>query len=152
MLNDNFRQALEDCDVALVCKIWKHVAPHYPQPKTDEDALMRIHAARTAAESITFKKRAYSHQWLMERGLPSGLPDCLRKSAERMYPVPFATVGISVNSRYDFIEKAIGGVMRNAVLEAEGDGLLRNDVHVKKRMMEARLREQKALGLKMTKT
>lgn len=148
MMHEHFREALENCDVALVRKLWSHVAPHLPQPKTDEETLQRIHGARTAANSISFKKRAYSHQWLMERALPSGLPDNLRKSAERMYPITVAAVGISVNSKYEFIEKAISGVMSNAVLEAESDGKLRDDEHVKKRMLEARLREQKALGIR----
>ena len=148
MMQDHFRQALEDCDVALVRKLWAHVAPHLPQPRTDEETLQRIHGARTAARSIPFQKRAYSHAWLMERALPSGLPDHMRASAERMYPVTVAAVGISVNSKYEFVERAISGVMRDAVLEAESDGRLKDDAHVKRRMMEAREREQKGLGLR----
>lgn len=147
MMHEHFRQALEQCDIALVRKIWANVFPGMPQPETDDVVLQRIHYARTLMP-IEFKLRAYSHAWLMERALPSGLPDNLRSRAQRMHPVTVAAVGIAVQSKYPVVRDSISGAMRNAILEAEGDGKLLDDAHVKKRMQEAREREKIALGLR----
>jgi hypothetical protein len=147
MMHERFRRAIEDLDVALTRKIWAHVFPNMPQPGNDEDVLQKMHYARTLMP-MKFELRAYSHAWLSERALPSGLPDNLRPRAQRMYPITVKAVGISVNSKYEFVQKAISGAMQNAVLEAEGDGKLGDDAHVRRRMMEAREREQRALGLR----
>lgn len=89
------RRCLEDCDVETARKLWASTASLMPQPESDQDTLTVIHMARTRARSIRFKLRAYSHAWLRERGLPSGLPDKLRPRAERLYPVVVEAVGIA---------------------------------------------------------
>ena len=116
-----FRRCLEALDVAGIRKLWRHVSPHLPQPKTDAEALVTLHHARTQTGSITLKLRAWSHRWLIDNGFPSGLPDHLRPSAERIYPRVVESVGISVNFR-SAILKPIGVevrvAMENAVLDA----------------------------------
>lgn len=135
------RQCLEDCDVARLRRLWGEVCPHLPLPTTDEAMLVALHIARTQAASIKFSLRAYSHRWLTERALPSGLPDWLKPRAERMYPVIADAVGISVNTspRRRELGNAVRTAMSDAVMEAYADGR-RDPTFVKDRMMEARER------------
>jgi len=143
-----FRECMEQLDATRARAVWGHVCPHLPQPANDAHTLVVLHMARTAAASMKFKSRAYSHAWLVERGYPSQLPDELKPSAERMYPRNAPAVGISVNFRAPELAPAavmIRGAMENAVLEAEADGKLENSEHVKARMAEARAKERKAL-------
>jgi hypothetical protein len=137
-----FRQCLIDLDVVGVCDLWFHVAPHLPQPKNNEEALATMHYARTQAGSIPLKLRCYSHAWLCERGLPSGLPDHWKPRANRLYPHKVNAVGIAVKAmsaasvpRARAIEKA----MSDAVLECYADGVTDPDI-IKTRMDAARLR------------
>ena len=129
------------------CRLWAHVSPHLPQPQTDHDALVIvIHHARTQALSMAFKLRAYSHRWLTERGLPSGLPDILRPAAERVYPRIVTGVGIAVkptSPRRAQEAIALRGAMSDAVAEAYADGRTEPE-YVKMRMSEAR---ERFLGL-----
>lgn len=110
-----------------------------PQPKP-EHAEAAMHMARTGADTIAFKHRAYSHNWLKERGLPSQLPDWLKPSADRLYPTVVEGVGISVNSRNPFLQPAmleVQGAMENVVADMYANGDT-DPVKVKKRMLEAR--------------
>lgn len=136
------QRCLIECDVAGAMRLWAHVSPNMPQPKTDADALIVLHHARTQARSVPFKLRAYSHAWLCERGLPSGLPDELRPKAERVYPRVAEAVGVSVKALSEAsipIAKAIEQAMSEAVAEAYADGK-RDPGFVKARMQEARSR------------
>lgn len=141
MLNDHFRQALIECDVELVRKMWAHVSPHLPQPKGDAETLAEIHYARTGAESIPFKHRAYSHRWLTERSYPSGLPDPLRPRAERLYPRIVEAVGIAVKSLAGNkpLARAVGLAMKNAVKECNADGV-KDPAIIRARMQEMKFR------------
>lgn len=121
----DFRQALEQGDVALLRKIWGHAFPHLPQPGNDAQAEIVLHRARTQAASITFRKRAYSHAWLLERGYPSGLPDGLRPKAQRIYPITVGAVGIAVKGSTELgrqIAPLIQEAMSKAVLDAYANG------------------------------
>jgi hypothetical protein len=107
-----------------------------------------MHRARTAAQSISLRARAYSHAWLCERGLPSGLPDELKPKAQRLYPVVALGVGISVNARNPLLRPAMAevrGAMEHAVLDAEAEGRLADAPFVKARMDEAREKTMRAL-------
>ena|SRR5690242_9128453 len=144
-----FQALLEAGDVDGLRKAWLKAAPHLPQPASREVAETTMHYARTTGATISFEKRAYSHAWLTERSLPSGLPDNLRPKAERMYPRVASTVGISVNARSPFLQPIVGEVreaMQDAVLEAEADGKLDDVQHVKARMAEARDKTYRALA------
>jgi hypothetical protein len=147
---DAFRQCLLDVDVVTMRKLWAYVAPHLPQPGSDEDMIISIHHARTLANSISFRPRAYSHAWLTERGIPSGLPDDMRPRAERMYPRVVPGVGLSVNySSPDFkpVKIAVQTAMENAIREVHADGKILDSPLVKQRMAEARKRVFKELLL-----
>jgi len=137
---DAFRRCLIELDVVGVCDLWFQVSPHLPQPKNNEEALVTIHYARTQTQSIPERLRCYSHAWLTERGLPSGLPDRLKPKAARLYPHKVSAVGVAVLAtseanlpRAHAIEKA----MSDAAMECYADGV--TDVAViRGRMGEAR--------------
>jgi hypothetical protein len=147
MLNDQFRQALEEGDVKLVRRLAAYVMPHLPQPASDAEAEATMHLCRTGRGNITLKARAYSHKWLLERGLPSHLPDHLKPSAERLYPRVVEAVGISVKSRNPLLKDAMASVQRSMELVVEdmyanGD---KDPARVKTRMMEAHDDEMRRL-------
>lgn len=136
-----FQALLEAGDVSALRNAWAQAAPHLPQPASHNDAEFSMHYARTVSQKITFPKRAYSHAWLSERSLPSGLPDHLRPKAERMYPRVTAAVGISVETNNVHLKPIVGEVrtaMEHAVLEADADGKLLDSEFVKLRMKEAK--------------
>jgi hypothetical protein len=137
---DAFRRCLIDLDVVGICDLWFHVSPHLPQPKNNDEALATIHYARTHAESIPQRLRCYSHAWLCERGLPSGLPDWLKPRANRLYPHEVKAVGVSVMAMSEASvprARAIEKAMSNAVLECYADGVTDVDL-IRGRMNEAR--------------
>lgn len=143
-----FRRCLEDLDVAGVRKLWAHISPNLPAPKSDAEALTTLHMARTAAESMPLKLRAYSHRWLLDRGLPSQLPDPLKPKAERLYPRVIEAVGISVNFSSPLLKPAealIRTSMEDAVNDVFADDPHPDPALVSARMAEARERETKAL-------
>jgi len=140
-MHEHFHAALESLDIQLLRKMWAHVSPQLPQPKSDEEALQLAHYARTVLASIVFRRRAYSHAWLMERSLPSGLPDGMRPSAQRLYPVTVGSVGIAVRGATELgraVAPHIRGAMEDAVQEAYTDGHKDEPQVVKGHMMEAR--------------
>lgn len=140
MRQDEFRAALEAGDVVLIRRMWSAFMPHLPQPQTQAEAEAFMHHARTQAESITFRARAWSHRWLTERDIPSGLPDRLRPSAERVYPRVVEGVGISVNTRSEYLRPAMVEVrrsMEDAVADCYANGDTAPEL-VRARMGEAR--------------
>ena len=142
-----FARLLEDGDVDALRLAWAKAAPHLPQPQTRAEAEIVMHHARTQAESMAFPKRAYSHRWLAERNLPSGLPDNLKPRAERMYPKIVSAVGIacgSMNSAMAPVALAIRGAMEEAVQHCYADGRT-EPAFVKAQMMIARAAETRRL-------
>lgn len=118
-----------------------------PAPETVEQAEIVMHMARTQAESLPLRARAYSHCWLTERALPSQLPDALKPSAERLYPVVVDAVGISVNTKNEYLRPAmleVRGAMEYAVADAFADNR-KDSPFVTQRMNEARERTMRAL-------
>lgn len=140
------RRCFETLDVSLMRKLWKHIAPHMPQPKNDEEALVTLHMARTSCDAIDAKLRMYSHAWLRERSYPSQLPDHMKASAERLYPIVVKAVGTSINSFSGVIKPVLGEVrqaVKDAVLEIHADGKIDDSDLVRRRINEAK---QLALG------
>jgi hypothetical protein len=139
---NEFNRCLVELDVAAIRRLWAATSPGAHQPQSDLEALIALHHARTQAESVPFNLRAYSHRWLCERDLPSGLPDELKPRAERVYPKIVEAVGVSVKAMSEAsipLAKAIERAMSDAVEEAYADGN-RNSDFVKARMQEARAR------------
>ena len=138
--SDEFRALLEAGDVDGLVKAWRVVAPHLPQPKSRDQAEIVMHIARTQAASVTLQKRQYSHGWLTERQLPSGLPD-------ELVPTIVEAVGISVNFRSAYLKPAAGevrGAMEAAVEDCYANGD-KDPVVVQAQMAAARDRTMKAL-------
>jgi hypothetical protein len=143
-----FRNLLEAGDVDGLRAYWAEIAPGMPHAQTRDQAEIVMHRARTEADSIALRHRAYSHAWLRERSLPSGLPDHLKASAERLYPVAAKAVGISVNVRNAFFRPAmieVRGAMESAVMDADADGRIADAAFVTARMNEARAKSMRAL-------
>lgn len=138
-LGSQVRTCLEAGDVNGLWDLWSQAMPHLPQPHTFIEAETSMHIARTASRAVTFWKRAYSHAWLVERQLPSQLPDHLRPRAERLYPRIVEGVGIAVKalsqSRKPLAE-ALATAMRGAVMECYADGRTEPEF-VRARMREA---------------
>jgi hypothetical protein len=137
-----FRRCLTELDVVGACALWFRIAPHLPQPKNNHEALVTLHHARTQARSIPDKLRCYSHSWLCERGLPSGLPDHLKAKADRLYPRVVKAVGIAVKSMSIENEdraRAIEKAMSDAVAECYADGIT-DPGRIRERMEAARQR------------
>lgn len=136
-----YRDALERLDINGMRKLWAYTNPQHPHPGSDADVLASMHMARTQISDLPLKLRFYSHSWLLERNLPSMLPDRLRPSADRMYPRVVKAVGLSVSSSSPIaapILHLVRGAMEEAVLEAVADGKLDDSEYVKKRIIEAK--------------
>lgn len=150
-----FRDYLDRCDIEGVRKLWKHVAPHLPQPHGDFEVQVMIHSARTQAEFLPLKLRAYSHQWMLANGLPSQLPEHLKPAAER-YDFRFAYgVGIAMKTTSSGTDpqralkkqlaREIQTAMGQAVEEAFADGRTDSD-HLRRRMGDAKDRALRNFG------
>jgi hypothetical protein len=143
------RRALEEHDVVTCCKLWEHVAPNMPQPKTDAESYFIMHHACTQAANVSLRSRAYSHRWLLDHGYPSGLPDELKPKAERMYPKIADAVGIACGGTSELgrqVAPIVRGAMENVVLEHYADGV-KDPKIIKPRMLDARkLSIKKLLG------
>lgn len=147
MPHEEFRAALEAGDVALLRRIWSVVMPHLPGPRTDWEAEVIMHRARTETATISRRARFYSHRWLTERQYPSGLPDNMRPSAERMYPKIADSVGISLNTKSSIVKPAlpiIRKAMEGVVMDIYS-GKRREPAYIKARMLEAKDKETKLL-------
>jgi hypothetical protein len=150
-VSNQFRNMLEAQDLSGLRSAWALLAPHLPQPKNRAVAEIVMHRARTEAESLSIKHRAYSHRWLVERSLPSGLPDALKQSAERLYPVITQGVGISVKFRNKYMKGAeleVRTSMEDAVNDAYAsvkENSFPDPAIVKQQMEQARERTMRVL-------
>lgn len=143
----DFYSALEAGDVRLVRRMSSSFMPHLPQPKSAADAEIAMHMARTVCEFISPKARLYSHSWLKERNLPSQLPDRMKPSAERVFPIVVEAVGISVNCKNPILRPAMIEVrraMEEVVAEHYADGNT-DPAIVQPRMMAARDKTMRSL-------
>ncbi len=134
-------------DVPAMRRLWASVGALYHQPKTDHEALSTLHYARTISEQMSTRARVYSHRWLLDYNLPSGLPDDLKPAADRLYPRIAEAVGLSLNTRSELLKPILPLVqaeMNDAISEAFADG--RKDTpHVRMRMAEAKTKAMKKL-------
>lgn len=144
-----FRRILESGDVDDFRAVGARCFPHFPRAATREQAEVALHYARTLAEFLALKHRAWSHRWLTERLLPSGLPDHLKPSAERLYPVIVEGVGIAVGVKVPkFLKSAaniVQGAMSDAVEDIYADDRSPDPVKVKGRMFEVKADEERRL-------
>lgn len=147
-MQDTVKALLIAGDVQGLRRFWASFAPHLPQPNTDHEAAVVLHHARTQSRSVPMRLRAYSHRWLIDHAMESGLPDILKPRAERMYPTSQSAVGISVNTRSDIFKPILGEVqksMEDSVMDSFMDGKLEDTKFVTARMFEARKKTIKQL-------
>jgi hypothetical protein len=138
------RRCLVECDVAAARLLWHQLAPHAPAPKTDYDALCCIHYARTITATIGLRLRSYSHHWLIDHGLPSGLPDELRQKADRLYPHIVDAVGLAAKSSFPEVANAVQTAMEGGVHDCYADNR-REGLFVRSVVLERRAQAKKAL-------
>lgn len=131
-----FKECLDTLDVRLARKVWSEVFPHLPP--LGEKALSVLHYSRTLSKSLKDERRFYSHRWLLDHGLPSGLPDHLKPKADRMYPRIVGVVGIATKTRSP-LAIAIREAQEYVVNECYADGHQEPEI-IRPRMREARLR------------
>jgi hypothetical protein len=142
------QRVAESLDVPAARRIWQAIAPHLPQPGSDHEVRIMLHHARTQSADIAFKYRAYSHKWLNDHNIESGLPDDLKPRAERLYPRVVSAVGIGVKAFSPVVGQIAGHIrksMEDAVLEADADGRLEDSAFVRARMAEAKTRTVRKL-------
>lgn len=135
------RECMINLEVGRARKCWAAIAPDMPQPDSDHEVYATLHHARTQSESIPLALRLWSHNWLIDHGLPSGLPDNMRPKAQRIYPRTVEAVGVSVKAMSAAsapLAAAIERAMSDAVAECYADGEKRPEI-VKARMEYARL-------------
>lgn len=111
--NDQFRDLLESGDFRQLRRVASRLMPHLPPPASDAEAEQVMHIARTGSVMVSFDRRAWSHRWLTERGLPSALPDDLKPKAERLCPIVHEGVG--------FAYAPTSALLRPAADEIAGD-------------------------------
>lgn len=141
-MND-FAALLDAGDLDGLIEIWRR-GPVHLRPKDYREAEIMLHMARTASRAVRMRCRAWSHRWLCERGLPSGLPDILRPRAERLYPVVVGAVAIA-SAQHSPTTLPLRRVMEDAVLEVYADHRHPDPDVVRARMLEARARERRRL-------
>jgi hypothetical protein len=120
-----FREVLEQGDFRRLRQLHASVMPHLPAPKSDEEAEVALHMARTQAAWMGDRPRCYSHAWLIERSLPSQLPDELKPTAERLYPRIVDAVFISANTNSPLLKpvaKLAQAAMSDAVEDCYANG------------------------------
>lgn len=142
-----FRAALAEGDTVTLMGLWSTLYANLPQPRDLDEMAVVMHRARTEAESVPIAKRLYSHCWLTDRGLASGLPDRLRPKAEQVHPKIVTGVGVSVNFRmkeFKWAEKIVERAMCDAVEDCYADGKTDPD-YVSVAMENARLRAMRQL-------
>lgn len=141
--SDVMLDCIRDLDAVMAMRLWKHARPNAPQPDNVYQATAMLHYARTQIEIMPENLRFYSHCWLRDQKIPSGLPDRLKPKAERMYPQMVGAVGIASGKGPGIktaFNHAVEKVMSDAVLEVQADGHKLDAPIVKKRMMEMRER------------
>lgn len=141
----HFGALLEAGDLEGLIEFWRR-APEHLRPGSRLEAEIMMHHIRTGSRAVRMRCRAWSHRWLVERSLPSGLPDILRPRAERLYPVAVGGVLIASAKRTP-ITLPLRQVMEVVVLEDYADAGRRDpkpDV-VRAHMLEARARERRKL-------
>jgi len=115
---------VEAVDVEAAKRADRALFAHLPPVMSDQDWLIVLHHARTQSNSVRFRLRAYSHCWLLDRGLPSGLPDGLRPAAQRLYPRVVEGVGVAVLARSSSLQVVARGIrkaMSDTAAEIYGD-------------------------------
>jgi hypothetical protein len=151
-LAGEMQKCMVTLDVERARQLWPAAFPQLPAITNNGEALRMLHLARTASETLNARLRFYSHQWLLERNLPSALPDHLKPSAERMYPRVVKAVGTAVHTSSELMRPIVPLVreaMSNAVLETFADGHQDDSDIVRRRIMEAKQTTvRKLLGVK----
>lgn len=130
-------QALADGAAGWFRRHWTMLFPGFPPPTSDREAEATMHHARTQSAGLLLAKRLYSHAWLEERGLPSGLPDDLRPERPERRIVRAVAVGVRSRRLSDADARELERVMAAAGGEAILAGVM-DDREISRAMWAAR--------------
>lgn len=141
-----FKRCMDTLDVAQARRLWRHVCPHLPQPSTDKAMLAQLHMARTMSPLMTRAQRFYSHRYLLDHGMPSGLPDEMKPLYERLYPRVETGVGLALHGSGWFKPAIplVGKAMTDSIQDTLADGV-KDPVIIRERMLDAGEKEKRAL-------
>lgn len=144
-----FLRCLNDLDLVAARRLW---AVHYPNDdaiRTDFEAAAVLHCARTLNSRVPERKRLYSHNWLLDHGLPSGLPEALKPRAERAEAQYIDSVIIGrVDDPDSFLApiwRVVQARMERRCAELQADGLMKDPAKLRALLLEARDDEIKRL-------
>ena len=143
----DFRRCLFELDIAGLRRAQTEVKELacFPPAASDAEILLCAHQVRTAIaregmHPWEFRRCAYSHSWLIERGFESKLADHLKPKAQRLYPIIVDAVGIAaktLGNRSTPLNRAVEKAMSDVVLDFYADGK-KEPEPIKKRMREVR--------------
>lgn len=151
-MSAEFAQLLAEGNIDAVVGAWAKLFPGAELPADRRQGEVAMHYARTLASAVPLDKRAWSHRWLVDHGWPSGLPDELKPRAERLYPKAAEAVAVASARRQPYTAP-VRAVMEEQIKDAYATRrILRlaapeRAAIVKGRMLEARAKERKALGV-----
>lgn len=149
--DDAVRQCMLDLDARRARTIWRVIAPHLPPCDSDADMLITLHVMRTEDSHLTQwfpeKLRFYSHRWLLDKGLPSKLPDRLKPRADRLCPKKVRVLGYApAGAAGEEACATIGAAMFEKFQELEADGTT-DKTRAEPEIQRARFKERRALML-----
>lgn len=127
---DALRDALIAGDVDLLQRMWATWFPHAYRPQNWQEAEIQLHLARTKAQNVPLRLRCYSHHWLIERELPSMLPDDLKPKAESYRPKIASAVGFAWGTHSKIMKPAEPIIVRavsDRIEEMALDGMLESN-------------------------
>lgn len=132
------RRCLENLDVAGMLRIWKHVAPHLCN-QGPAQALISMHMARVEMKTLGRKLKAYSRDWLLERGYQ--LIDGKWVEGAPPPTVYSNAVGIAVRSNMPEVGRRIHGAMVDALENELAKGTMEPEKQ-REAMLKARAKER----------
>lgn len=110
------RRCLIDLDILGMRALWRAIAPEFPQPYSDAECLVTMHAARAQSPTLPKAVRVYSAKWLKDH---STMPK----------PTPTVATGVGLgrrdpNRQFDLhatmIDAVLGSIKAGIDIDEEG--------------------------------
>ena len=129
-----FRRCLAELDVQTARRLWQHVHPGWPQPESDYEMLVTLHAARLQSINVSTRAKNYSRRWLQEREVG----------------ITQKGVGVAIKAPRHRARRALAirEAMEDAVYRSIKAGIDIDDeaIEVRRRIIEARDKEMGITG------
>jgi len=145
-MQSDYYRALEAGDSKELRRLWSHSHSHLPQV-SEKEAEKMLHLARCGTGTLPLKLRAYSHRWLVERNIPSPLPDEIRPECERLYPRIADSVALCFRASNPAFKEVAAYAQHKASLAVE-EMWAENDkdpLRVRNRIKEVKLQSEREM-------